>query len=583
MAGITELSGIATRSIPAAQQFRAVAYLRWCLFRNGFRRKGGKGELAARIAVFPIAALFVIGPMAGAFTTAYGAGKEGNLGWLLPIFWVIFALQIVVSINIAPPGLSFDPESLIRFPVTFPRFLVIRLFLGLLSASTIIGTLALLAAALGISIAVPSLTVIAFVAALALALCNMLFIRMVFAWIDRWLSTRRAREFFTFFIIAFSIGIQYLNVTFNGFGRHTTHREQRAKIDAAMRFYHHVQPYLAALPPGFAASSILNTRNGATTPAAANILGILLAAAVFLGVFAWRMQREYRGENLSEVNYAPTSNVPPTRAPSTAPHVASVTPHALAPAATDSPARSSGFLSPEILTALHKEWIYVRRNPSQFYGLLLPLAMVFLFAARNATFGRTGYVFPAAVAYSLLGIAALSYNAFGLDGPGVQFYFLAPIPIRTIFLAKNLFSFLINIVQLILVYLLLVFTSGAPPLLIAADTICWAIFAALVNVTVGNMRSITAPKKLDPSKMSRKQASQLSGLISLGLMLVAGGVGFGLIALARLLNLPWLPIVIFLIFDFGALALYAASLSRLDAMVLSHRETLLEELTKVSA
>ncbi len=579
MARLTELSGRATRSIPAAQQFRAVAYLRWCLFRNGFRRKGGKGELAARIAVFPIAALFVIGPMAAAFSTAYAAGKEGNLGWLLPIFWVIFALQIVVSINIAPPGLSFDPESLIRFPVTFSRFLVIRLFLGLLSASTIIGTLALLAAALGVSIAVPSLTVIAFAAALTLALCNMLFIRMVFAWVDRWLSTRRAREFFTFFIIAFSIGIQYLNVTFNGFGRHTTHREQRAKIDAAVRFYHHVQPYLAALPPGFAASSILNTRNGATSLAAANILGILLAAAVFLAIFAWRMQREYRGENLSEVNHAATPTAPKDRAPSISP-----LPHAMSGSATASVAvRTTTFLSPKILTALHKEWIYVRRNPSQFYGLLLPLAMVFLFAARNATFGRTGYVFPAAVAYSLLGIAALSYNAFGLDGPGVQFYFLAPIPIRTIFLAKNLFSFLINIVQLILVYLLLVFTTGAPPLLIALDTICWAVFAAVVNVTFGNMRSITAPKKLDPSKMSRKQASQLSGLISLGIMLVIGGLGYGLLVLANLFTLPWLPILILLILDFGALALYAASLSRLDVMVLNHRETLLEELTKVSA
>ncbi len=579
MARLTELSGRATRSIPAAQQFRAVAYLRWCLFRNGFRRKGGKGELAARIAVFPIAALFVIGPMAAAFSTAYAAGKEGNLGWLLPIFWVIFALQIVVSINIAPPGLSFDPESLIRFPVTFSRFLVIRLFLGLLSASTIIGTLALLAAALGVSIAVPSLTVIAFAAALTLALCNMLFIRMVFAWVDRWLSTRRAREFFTFFIIAFSIGIQYLNVTFNGFGRHTTHREQRAKIDAAVRFYHHVQPYLAALPPGFAASSILNTRNGATSLAAANILGILLAAAVFLAIFAWRMQREYRGENLSEVNHAATPTAPKDRAPSISP-----SPHAMSGSATASVAvRTTTFLSPKILTALHKEWIYVRRNPSQFYGLLLPLAMVFLFAARNATFGRTGYVFPAAVAYSLLGIAALSYNAFGLDGPGVQFYFLAPIPIRTIFLAKNLFSFLINIVQLILVYLLLVFTTGAPPLLIALDTICWAVFAAVVNVTFGNMRSITAPKKLDPSKMSRKQASQLSGLISLGIMLVIGGLGYGLLVLANLFTLPWLPILILLILDFGALALYAASLSRLDVMVLNHRETLLEELTKVSA
>ncbi len=406
----------------------------------------------------------------------------------------------------------------------------------------------------------------------------MLFIRMIFAWVDRWLSTRRARELFTGLIIVVSIGVQYLNVTFNGLGRppRTGTARQSTPPSASTTPFSPTCAVCHRASPPLPSSS----RARPTGLAVASFCGILLFAAVFLAVFAWRMQREYRGENLSEVNHAAAPVAPTHRNPPITPLHPEISGIATARAREG---KSSFGLSPEILTALHKEWIYIRRNPSQFYGLLLPLAMVFLFAARNATFGRTGYVFPAAVAYSLLGIAALSYNAFGLDGPGVQFYFLAPVPIRTIFLAKNLFSFLVNIVQLTLVYLLLVFTSGAPPLLIAADTICWAVFAGLVNVTVGNMRSITAPKKLDPSKMSRKQASQLSGLLSLGLMLVAGALGFGLIALANLLGLPWLPIPILLILDFGALALYAASLSRLDAMVLSHRETLLEELTKVSA
>ena len=563
-----------THPISAAQQFRAVAWLRWRLFLSGFRRKGGAGELAARIIVYPVSLIFLAGPMLGAGFGSYFMVRGNSVASLIAVFWVIFALQILVSINVSPPGVSFDPESLIRYPVTFTRYLAIRLFLGLLSASTIVGTMSLLSAALGVALADPRLGSIAFAAALVLALCNMMFVRMVFAWVDRWLSTRRARELMTFLIIVISLGIQYVNITFNGFGRHVSGHEQRAKIAAAVRFYHHIQPFLAALPPGQAATSIVNARQHAIAAAAFNLLEVLIAAAIFLGVFAWRMQREYRGENLSEVNHSPS----PGRVDR-----AIATPRSAAGLAPASAAATTPFgLSPEVLASIAKEWIYLRRNPAQLYGLIIPLAMVFLFAARANTFARNQWIFPAAVAYSLLGVAALAYNSLGLDGPGIQFYFLAPVPIRTIFLAKNLFGFLINILQLVLIYLLLCFTSGAPSLLIAVTTICWAAFAALVNVTVGNMRSIASPKKIDPTKMSRRQASQMSGLLSLGLMVVAAGIGAGIVALSLAIGIPWLPIPILLTLDLGAFALYTASLHRLGAMVLNHRETLLEELTKVS-
>ena len=178
--------------IPASSQFKAIAYLRWRLFRNGLRRKGGAGELAARILVYPIFAGFIIGPVVVATSSAYLAVEHHHPEYLAPVFWAIFALRVLVSINISQPGQSFDPEALIRFPLTFPRFLTVRIFLGLLSASTIIGTLALLGAATGASVADASLAPAAFAAALSLAVADMFLIRMVFAWVDRWLSTRRA-------------------------------------------------------------------------------------------------------------------------------------------------------------------------------------------------------------------------------------------------------------------------------------------------------------------------------------------------------------------------------------------------------
>ena len=113
-------------------------------------------------------------------------------------------------------------------------------------------------------------------------------------------------------------------------------------------------------------------------------------------------------------------------------------------------------------------------------------------------------------------------------------------------------------------------------------TLCWVFFAALVNVTVGNVRSITTPKRIDPSKISRKQASQLSALLSLALMLVVAAVGGGLILLSRAYELPWLPVPILLALAIGAFALYWSGLGHIDALAQNHRETLVEELSKTA-
>ncbi len=555
--------------ISAAQQFKAVAYLRWCLFRNGLRRKGGAGELAARILIFPIFGAFIIGPVIASTTTAFFAVEHGHPDYLAPVFWAIFALRVLVSINISQPGLSFDPESLIRFPLNFPRFLIIRIFLGLLSASTIIGTLALLGAATGASIADSSLAPTAFAAALLLAIADMFFIRMIFAWIDRWLSTRRARELFTGLIIVGSLGIQYLNFTYNpGFGRgHSQAASQ--KLASGVHLFHIAEPFLRHLPPGLAAASITAAAARHTLPAIADLATVLLFGLVSLTIFAWRMHREYRGENLSETSQ--------TNAPQPTPRA----PQPGAPGTASQTRASSSTLPPTISATLHKEWIYLRRNTTQFYGLLAPLAMVFLFTLRvGSRLSSQAWLLPAAVAYSALGLAALAYNSFGLDATGIQLYFLAPIRLGDVLLAKNLFGFALGAAEFLIILTLLAYTTGLPPLPTILSTLCWLLFASLVNVTIGNRRSITAPKKMDPSKLARRQAGQLSALISVGLMLVIALAGFALLGLATYLHQPWLPAPVFAALALGAFFFYRHGLQGVDTLAANHRETLIEELCK---
>ena len=559
--------------ITATSQFKAVAYLRWCLFRNGLRRKGGAGELAARILVYPIFAAFIIGPVVAATTGAFFAVEHDRPDLLAPVFWAIFALRVLVSINIAPPGLAFDPESLIRFPLTFSRFLIIRTFLGLLSVSTIIGTLALLGAAAGASFANSSLAPIAFATALALALADMFFIRMIFAWIDRWLSTRRARELFTGLIIVGSLGIQYLNFTYNP-GLNRGHAQAATQnLASGIHLFQTAEPVLRHLPPGLAASAIAAAAAGRAASALISLAAILLFGLCSAAIFAWRMQREYRGENLSEASPS-TSPAPisPARTPQPSP----------APLPkVEAPASATARLPPTIAATLHKEWIYLRRNTTQFYGLLAPLAMVFLFTLRiGSRLSSHEWLLPAAVAYSALGLAALAYNAFGLDATGIQLYFLAPVRLGDVLLAKNLFGFALGAAEFVVIFALLAYTSGTPPLATVLGTLGWLCFASLINVTIGNRRSITAPKKMDPSKLARRQAGQLSALISVGLMLILATLGFGLLGLATYLQRPWLPAPIFAVLALAAFFIYRHNLKGLDQLAADNRETLVAELCK---
>jgi ABC-2 type transport system permease protein len=551
-------------------QFAALAKLRWHIFRNAFRRKGGGGELAARIILFPILGIIAFGPIIGAGFGAHFLVSSGRIAMLPILTWALFALWMLVVLNISPPGLSFDINTIIRFPLSFPRYLTARIVFGLLSASTVIGTLAILSADIGIAIANPSLAPWSTLVLATFALANIFFTRMALVWVERWLSTRRAREIFTAFFLFASLGFQYINLNFNP-GLQGRHHRASSHLPLLRKIFHLIQPIAAFLPPGLTASSIIRYSQNHFFAATALLCGLALFGALFFGVYAWRMHREFRGENLSEVTQP---NQPPVRRAAPSPQTAHIHNSVLIPT------RTFG-LNSTIVACLQKEFIYLRRNINQLYGFVAPIFMVFLFANRLSVSGRFGnFIFPVAIAYSVLGVSILSYNALGMDGSGVQLYFIAPARMRDIFLAKNLTGFFLNLVELVVIFAVIAFVAHPPSLVIALATISWLLFATFISGAVGNLRSLAAPKKIDLTKASRRQASQLSVLIALGILVVCAGIGFTVLVLAADFGRPWLMIPVLFALAVAAFTFYVVVLNRLDTIALNHREALAEELCK---
>ncbi len=561
-------------------QFRAIAWLRWRITANSFRRKGGAGELIGQVLGWVMFVGLALGLVLGAGAMAYVLAQRGSLDRIAWVLWAIFVVCQLLNIQVGQTATTFDPTQLIRFPLRRDTYVAIRLFFGMLTPANIAGTLMSAAVAVGIGVAVPGLWLYALVVMAVFAATNVLFSRMIFAWVDRWLATRRAREIFTGVIFAVSLGIQWANFTFNPAYNHN-HRNHAYDLSpqhmkVATHLFERTKPLLAVMPPELVGTSLIRASHAQVASFAVFTLGVALYGALFLLVFALRMRTEFAGESLSDA-----AGGGPRRAAA-----AKTASPALSAAARDGANATSGFeaagsrASAVIVTVLGKEILYVQRHMGILYGLVMPIFLVLIFAGKFAARSSSVWIFPGAVAYTLLAIAPLSYNAFGYEAAGSQLYFLAPVRMRDVMLAKNLLSFGMALAEILLIFVIISAMAGVPSLPIAAAALLWAAGTLGVNMIVANRRSISTPKKVNPQRMANKQTSQLSAFIALGVLAAAAGVGTGLFGLCLWLHQMWALVPVFALYAAAGVGLYVESLGSVDRYAMEHREELFLELCK---
>src|ERR1700733_937403 len=139
-------------------QFAAITLLRWRMLRNSLRRKGGLGDVIAMAIMIPLFAGFILALSVGSGIGAGYFAYKGEFAYIGFILWGIFVLCQLASIQVGQPGTTFDPIQLIRFPLNFRGYAVIRTFFGLISPANATSTLMSLAAAIGVSVVQPRLT-----------------------------------------------------------------------------------------------------------------------------------------------------------------------------------------------------------------------------------------------------------------------------------------------------------------------------------------------------------------------------------------------------------------------------------------
>jgi ABC-2 type transport system permease protein len=548
-----------TRPPRVADQLQAIAWLRWRLFANGLRSSRGAMELTSQILLSFVFAMAGFGGALGMCAAAYfllSHGKPELLTlplWMIFFFWQGFPVMATAFTN------NPDSTDLLRFPLDYRSYFLVRMASGVFDLATVLGSLWLFGLLVGLAFMKPALLPWAMLVLLAFAAFNLLFMQMVFAWVERWLAQRRTREIMGILFVLLMLSFQLIGPLVRHFSNHS-----RPEVEHYIAI---LKPIQSVLPPGLAADSItqgIYPQWGVALSSFSLLCAFGLITAYCLHA---RLLAQYRGENLSEVAAA-----------SAAPRDRSLRLGWRLP-----------IFSGAVSAVFEKEVRYLLRSGPTLLTLIMPVfvLVIFRFGAMNSA-RHSGIslshapdmAFPAAAAYTLLMLTNLAYNNLGGDAGGIQFFYASPVRFRDIVVAKNLTHTGILTVEIIVAWIAVLILYGPPSFDIFIATVAGLLFAAPVNFSAGNVLSLYAPKKLDYSKFGRQRPSQMTALISLGVQFVVIGLGAAAFWLAKYYGNFWIATGVLLGLAAVAVSAYVAILNRLDRLALTRREPLIYELCR---
>ena len=539
-------------------QLTAIAELRWRMFVNGLRSKRGKMELVSRVIV---TAAFAIGGFGG-FAAATGASwyvvSQGQAEYLALILWPIFFFWQVFPVMATAFTNNPDSGELLRFPLTYRSYFLIRLAYGYFDPASALGSVALFGVLLGTSVARPGLFPWALLVLLTFVLFNLVLMQTVFAWLERWLAQRRTREIMGVLFILAMLSFQLIGPAIEHLGKGPHPEFSRAtQITAQVQ---------ALLPPGLAANAIAQVSHADFQ---LGVLSLVVLAMLTGGIgllLHLRLRAQFRGENLSEAAARPkVEQVQGLQVGWNLPGV-----------------------SQSVAAVFEKEVRYLSRSGPMLLTLIMPVFMLIIFRMgpmnplrQSGGFNRTpDMAFPGAAAYAILVLTNLVFNSFGGDAAGMQFFYASPVTFRQIVLAKNLTHASILVFNTLFAWIAVSYLYGTPHLAVSVATLAGLLFAVPLNFAAGNLLSMYSPRKRDFSTFGRQNVSQTTVLASFGVQIVIVGLGIAGFVIARLYHNLWIATLLFLVFAAIAIPIYVATLNRMDGIALQRRETLLSELCR---
>ena len=544
-----------SRASKTGAQLAAIARLRGQAFMHTLRTTRGTAELVSRIFIGTLITLAGIGGAIGfgigswSFVTSRSPEWIGIFLWAIFLFWQFFPVMATAFTQ------STDSSVFLRFPLSYRAYFLVVVAYGAFDIATALGGMWLIGIWIGILIGNFTLAPWAAIVLVTFAMVNVLLARTIFAWIERWLAQRRTREIMGILFFLLVIGFQFIGPLASRYGGNSS--PQMGYLS------HELTPAQRILPPGLAAFSI--ARFHGRFGISALLLALLGGYCVLLFlVLHLRLRAQYRGENLSEE----------VSSKSASPEHQTM--------------RSSWrlpLLPGPIAAIFEKECHYLLRSGPMLFTLIMPVVMLGVFRVGTGKDGglltrAPEFALPIGAAYALLMLTNLVYNNFGADGGGIQFLLALPVRFRHVVLAKNMVHSVTLGIELLFVSVVVLLLYGIPRLDIVAFTIAGIMFALPANLAAGNLLSLFTPKKVEYAVFGRQRAAQTTVLISFAVQFCVFGVATLLFLYSPHENGHWPASILLLVLFAGTSTLYLAVLNRVDQIALTHRETLISELSR---
>ncbi len=536
-------------------QVAAIVRARWQTFVHSLRTVRGRVEVVSRGFIALIFAVFAIGGAFGMAAAAWTFVRQGKLDWLVLLLWPVFLFWQFFPVMTTAFAQTIDSSDLLRFPLSYRLYFLVRLVYGSLDPGTALGGAWLLGIAAGIGLAAPRLLPWAALVLLTFALVNILLSRMIFAWIERWLARRRTREILGILFFLIIVGIQFIEPLTERYGRRVG--------PGVMRHAQQVSSLQRPFPPALAADAIARPSAGQFSTGVLAFVLLALWGTAFLWLLNFRLRAQYRGENLSEVI-----------APKTAVGKSQVR-----------PGWNMLGLPPPIAAVVEKELRYLSRSGPMLLTLVMPALMLVIILLQSGSHGSflkraPDYAFPVGAAYALLILTNIVYNSFGADSGGIQLLFAAPVRFRQVVIGKNLAHAAIFAVEMVLVWATAGLMTRPPSLAVTVVTLAAVFFAAPLDLAIGNLLSVYYPTKVELGRFGRQRASQTTVLVSFASRILLFGVAVLIILVARRYGSLWLAAPIFLVLGGLGFLVYARVLNVVERTANLRRETIIAEVSR---
>ena len=544
-----------TLSPQARQQMAAVAGLRWRVFVNSLRTFRGRLELASRIFISLAFLGGGIGGAVGLGGAAWFLILHGNVEWLGTLLWPVFLFWQLFPLMATAFTQNVESANLLRFPLSYRSYFLIRLAYGSLDPATAVASLWLLGIDVGIGVARLRVLPWATLVLLIFALVNIVLARMLFAWLERWLAQRRTREILGVVFFLFVLSFQLIGPLITAY----EHRSMPKRSFIGQKLGNAQRP----LPPGLAASAIAGPLRSQPSSSVVPFVLLLSYGIAFLWLLNFRLRAEYRGASFSESarRKALPIGLPEPR-----------------------PGWNLPGVPGPVVAVFEKELRYLSRSGPMLFTLIVPLFMLAVFRSSGKNEGllaRTpDLTFPLGAAYSLLLLTNLSYNNFGADGGGTQFFFASPVRFRQIVMGKNLAHAAVFALEVGLVWLGTCLLYRLPSLGVSMATLAGILFVVPIDLAAGNLFSIYSPTRIEAGVFGRQRASLTTVLASFAVRGALFGVGGLMLWFSRTFENSWVELLVLWLPAVFAFSVYAFVLDRVDGIALGHRENLISNLRR---